>query len=107
MTGALRAIVVGVVVCLAADAAVWGETPAARCFRLIALFDEVVVSSIDHRLLRIEDFELAEALERRRQAGAYCATGRWWFGIQAIEDALDRIGVSPVLGAGEDPADGR
>lgn len=79
--------------------------PPARCFRLIALFDEIVVNRLDHRLLQIEARELAEARDRRDEADLYCRTGRYRFGLHAIEDALERIGVSPVLGAGHAPAD--
>lgn len=77
--------------------------PPARCFRLIALFDEIIVNRLDHRLLQIEARALAEARRRRQEAEAYCTTGRYWFGINAIEDALERIGVSPGLGAEPTP----
>jgi len=94
-------IALGVIVCLAVRAGVASEpgaAPAARCFRLIALFDEIVATRLDHRLLEIEAWGLAEARERRHQAEAYCRTGRTWFGVHAIEAALERIGVPPALG---------
>lgn len=110
--GPPRAIAIPVLLAaaLAATPVVAGEAeaaPAARCFRLIALFDEIVVQRLDHRLLQIEAWELAEARRRRHRAEAYCTTGRYWFGINAIEDALERIGVSPILGAHETPTDRR
>lgn len=110
--GRLRAIAILIllVAALAAIPVVAGGSeaaPAARCFRLIALFDGIVVHRLDHRLLQIEAWELAEARRRRHRAEAYCRTGRYWFGIGAIEDALERIGVSPALGADEPPADER
>jgi hypothetical protein len=69
--------------------------PLARCFELIRLFDRIVVSRFDHRLLRIEDFELAEARRLRLQAEADCAAGELWLGLRGIKDALHRIGVLP------------
>jgi hypothetical protein len=69
--------------------------PRARCLELIRLFDRIVVSRFDHRLLRIEDFELAEARRLRLQAEADCAAGELWLGLRGIEDALHRIGVLP------------
>lgn len=80
--------------------------PAPRCFRLIALFDEIVVTRRDHRLLQVEAHELADARHRRREAEVYCKAGRHWFGVHAIEDALERIGVSPILGAKAPAEDG-
>ena len=34
-----------------------------RCAGLIALFDEVIVSRFDYRILMLEDYELADARE--------------------------------------------
>jgi hypothetical protein len=69
--------------------------PAERCAVLIALFDEIVVSRFDHRMLMLEDYELAEARDWRHQAEAECRRGQYAFGIDLIESALDRIGVVP------------
>ena len=71
------------------------DAPAARCTALIALFDEVIVSRFDHRILMLEDYELAEAREWRHRAEADCGAGRYGFGIGLIESALQRIGVVP------------
>jgi hypothetical protein len=76
--------------------------PAVRCFELIRLFDQIVISRFDHRLLRIEDFELAEARRLRLQAEVDCAAGELWLGLSGIEDALHRIGVMPFPDAGGD-----
>ena len=71
------------------------DAPAARCAALIALFDEVIVSRFDYRILMLEDYELAEAREWRHRAEADCGAGRYGFGIGLIESALQRIGVVP------------
>ena len=71
------------------------DPPAARCAALIALFDGVIVSRFDYRLLMLEDYELAEAREWRHRAEADCGAGRYGFGIGLIESALQRIGVVP------------
>ena len=71
------------------------DAQAERCAALIARFDEVIVSRFDHRLLMLEDYELAEAREWRQQAEADCSAGRYGFGIGLIESALQRIGVVP------------
>jgi hypothetical protein len=71
------------------------DAPAARCAALIALFDEVIVSRFDYRILMLEDYELAEAREWRQRAEADCGAGRYGFGIGLIESALQRIGVVP------------
>lgn len=69
--------------------------PALRCFEMIGLFDRIVQSRFDHRLLRIEAWELAEAQRLRGRAEVDCARGSYWFGTRAIEDALTIIGVVP------------
>jgi hypothetical protein len=71
------------------------DAPAARCAALIALFDEVIVSRFDYRILMLEDYELDEAREWRHRAQADCGAGRFGFGIGLIESALQRIGVVP------------
>ena len=71
------------------------QAPAARCAALIALFDEIVVSRFDHRILMLEDYELAEARDWRHQAEAECRRSQYAFGIELIESALGRIGVVP------------
>lgn len=76
--------------------------PLTRCFELIRLFDRIVLSRFDHRLLRIEDFELAEARDLRLQAEADCAAGELWFGLSGIKDAFGRIGVVPFVDGGGD-----
>ena len=72
-----------------------------RCAALIRLFDRIVVTRYDHRLLGVEAWTLREAEDLRRDAAADCADGRIWFGVLAIEEALDRIHVPPA--AGPDP----
>lgn len=69
------------------------QAPAARCAALIALFDDIIVSRFDDRILMLEHYELAEAREWRHQAEAECHGGRYAFGIDLIEGALERIGV--------------
>jgi hypothetical protein len=71
------------------------DKPAARCAALIALFDAVIVSRFDYRILMLEDYELDEARDWRRQAEDDCGAGRFGFGIDLIESALQRIGVVP------------
>lgn len=108
--GAVQTVVIGACLTIAfaaAHAAATERAPAPRCFRLIALFDEIVVNRRDHRLLQVEAHELAEARHRRREAEAYCKAGHHWVGVHAIEDALERIGVSPLLGAKAPPGHGR
>lgn len=73
----------------------------ARCFARIALFDEIVISRFDYRLLAIERWQLKEARALRRRAEADCRAGQTWFGIGKIRDALILIGVPPSLGQGE------
>ncbi len=69
--------------------------PAGRCAALLALFDEIVVSRFDNRLLVLEHDELAEASAARDQADLDCTAGRYGFGIPLIESALRRIGIVP------------
>jgi len=71
------------------------DAPAVRCAALIALFDQVIVSRFDYRILMLEDYELAEAREWRHRAEADCSAGRFGFGVDLIESALQRIGVVP------------
>lgn len=78
-----------------ASAADDGRFTAARCSELILLFDRIVLSRYDHRLLGVERYELDEARALRRQAERDCAAGRIWFGVHAAEDALLRIHVVP------------
>jgi hypothetical protein len=73
-------------------------TGAAPCWRSIRLFDQIVVSRFDNRLLAIEAYELAEAEGWRSQAEADCARGDFAFGLASIEAALEMIGVSPEPG---------
>jgi hypothetical protein len=80
------------------------QAPAARCAALIALFDDIIVSRFDDRILMLEHYELAEAREWRHQAEAECRGGEYLFGIDLIESALERIGVVPWR-AGEPAAD--
>jgi hypothetical protein len=91
----LLALVCCIAPLVAAEPRPGPDPPAARCATLIALFDEVVVSRFDYRLLMLEDYELAEARAWRRQAEADCGAGRYGFGIGLIESALRRIGVVP------------
>jgi hypothetical protein len=77
------------------------NSEAERCAALIEAFDEVVLTRFDHRLLALEDFELAEARSLRRAAEADCAAGRYRFGLQAIEEALRTIGIGPPLEPGK------
>lgn len=62
---------------------------------MIGLFDRIVQSRFDHRVLGIEVWELAEARRLRERAEVDCARGNDWFGTRAIEDALTIIGVVP------------
>ena len=66
-----------------------------RCRQLIALFDEIIINRFDYRILKLQDDELAEARRLRRQAAVECGSGQFWFGVHAIEDALERIGMVP------------
>jgi hypothetical protein len=66
-----------------------------RCAALIALFDEIIVNRFDYRILKLQDYDLAEARRWREQAEVECGQGQYWFGVRAIEDALERIGVAP------------
>ena len=66
-----------------------------RCRELIALFDEIIVNRFDYRILKLQDYELAEARRLRRQAEVECVRGQYWFGVHAIEDALEKIGMVP------------
>jgi len=74
-----------------------GDLPDERCRALNALFDEVIVSRFDHRLLMLEDYELAQASELRTAAEVECAAGSHVFGIDMIETALREIGVVPPM----------
>ena len=71
------------------------EPPDERCATLIALFDDVIESRFDYRLLMLEDHELADARDLRLEAEVECRTGADAFGIDMIESALRRIGVVP------------
>jgi hypothetical protein len=73
------------------------ETDEPRCTALIALFDEVIVSRFDYRILMLEDYELAEASELRRAAEIECRTGSPVVGTEMIETALREIGVGPPM----------
>jgi hypothetical protein len=77
---------------------------AERCAQLIQAFDELVLTRFDHRLLALEDIELAEARALRREAEADCAAARYRFGLQAIEEALRTIGVGPPVKPGKPPS---
>ena len=93
----------GLCVLAGAAALAQGDRRPERCTALIEAFDDVVVTALDHRLLAIEDVELAEARALRRDAEADCTAGRYRFGLRAIEEALRTIGVSPIPEAGESP----
>ena len=76
------------------------QTPppeALRCAERIALFDEIIQSRFDSRLLKIEKDELDEARRLHLRAQAYCARGKFRFGIAAIDAALERIGALPLV----------
>lgn len=95
MAGAMASALLA---CGLASPAVAEPRPSAsslRCFEMIGLFDRIVQSRFDHRLLRIEAWELAEAQRLRGQAEVDCARAKYWFGLRAIEDALTIIGVVP------------
>lgn len=66
-----------------------------RCTALVTLFDEVIVSRFDYRILMLEDYELAAASELRRAAEVECRTGSDLLGTEMIESALRQIGVVP------------
>ena len=91
---------------LSTGPAAWAEPPPTledgrfrleRCLGLILLFDRIVQSRFDARLLPVESWELEEARRWRDEAQADCAAGEVWFGVQFIEDALRQIGVVPPL----------
>ena len=69
--------------------------PAGRCAALIALFDEIVLSRFDDRLLGLERDDLAEARADRDLARAECTAGRYGFGLPLAESALWQVGVVP------------
>lgn len=93
-------------VCVLAGPAAFPQasSEADRCAQLIEAFDEVVLTRFDHRLLALEDVELAEARALRRKAEADCAASHYRFGLQAIEEALRTIGVGPPVKAGKPPS---
>lgn len=66
-----------------------------RCVELIRLFDQIVQSRFDARVLAIEKWQLDDARALRLEAEADCAAGEVWFGISRIEEALLMIGVPP------------
>ncbi|MGH6944984.1 MAG: hypothetical protein ACREH6_12280 [Geminicoccaceae bacterium] len=68
-------------------------SPAERCAGLIGLFDEIIQSRFDYRILKLEDYELDEARRLRRSAEASCAAGHYDFGLADIDRALARIGL--------------
>lgn len=74
-----------------------------RCAALIEAFDGVVLTRFDHRLLGLDESELAEARALRRDAEADCAAGRYGFGLQAIEEALRTVGLGPAIEDGAPP----
>lgn len=100
MTGVARIVAV-VLVALAAAAFGPAGRPELgqieRCRQLIALFDEIVQTRADVRVLSIDLRDLEEARAWRRRAEAHCDAGRFWFGVGLIEDAFREIGVSPLL----------
>lgn len=90
---------------IACGAAALGEASSAleRCAALIEAFDEVVLTRFDHRLLALDESELAEARALRRDAEADCAAGRYRLGLQAIEEALRTVGLGPAIEDGAPP----
>lgn len=93
------AIWASAVVALVGAATAAGEATspeAIRCAERIALFDEIVQSRFDYRILKLEDYELDEARELRLRARHLCARGKFDFGIAAIDAALERIGALPL-----------
>lgn len=99
-TSATAGFLVGMIVGLASAVAAPLPPPtgAAPCWRAIRLFDQIVVSRFDDRLLAIDHHELAEAQDWRRQAEVDCARGDIAFGLASIEAALELIGVPPEPG---------
>jgi hypothetical protein len=84
-----------------------GQAPppeALRCADRIALFDEIIQSRFDDRILKLDDGELDEAERLRLRAGAYCAGEEFEFGLAAINAALERIGALPLV-EDDGPAD--
>jgi hypothetical protein len=77
---------------------------AKRCAERLALFDEIIQSPFDYRILKLEDYELDEASRLRLRAEAYCADEKFDFGLAAIDAALERIGALP-LDEDDRPAD--
>jgi hypothetical protein len=70
---------------------------ALRCAERIALFDEIIQSRFDDRILKLEDDEFDEARQLRVRARTYCAQGTFDFGLAAIDAALERIGALPLV----------
>jgi hypothetical protein len=98
VTGALRRIAIGLALIVGAAPASAEALPpeAKRCAERIGLFDEIIQSRFDYRTLKLEDYELEQASRLRLRAEAYCADGKFDFGLAAIEAALERIGVLPL-----------
>jgi hypothetical protein len=76
-----------------------GGTPpeAERCAERIALFDEIIQSRFDDRILKLDDEEFDEARQLRVRAHAYCTQGKFDFGLAAIDAALERVGALPLV----------
>jgi hypothetical protein len=70
---------------------------AERCAERIALFDEIIQSRFDDRILKLDDEEFDEARRLRLRARAYCAHGNFDFGLAAIDAGLERIGALPLV----------
>jgi hypothetical protein len=84
-----------------------GQAPAPeaeRCAERIALFDDIIQSRFDNRILKLDDDEFDEARRLRVGARAYCAHGEFDFGLAAIDAALERIGALPLV-EDDGPAD--
>jgi hypothetical protein len=73
------------------------NSEALRCAERIALYDEIIQSRFDDRILKLEDGEFDEARRLRVRARAYCAEGKFDFGLAAIDAALERIGALPLV----------
>ena len=90
-------VAAALIVCAAPAGAQGPPAEAERCAERIALFDEIVQSRFDHRILKLDDNELDEARELRLRARAYCERGQFEFGLAAIDAALERIGALPLV----------
>jgi hypothetical protein len=98
VTGRALRIAIGLAL-IVGDAPSGAEAPspeAKHCAERIGLFDELIQSRFDYRILKLENYELEQASRLRLRAEAYCAGGKFEFGLAAIDAALELIGALPL-----------